>query len=111
MGYPLCVQAIVLIAQEQCRLRLKNRPHPPIIQRGNASADVGRRRDGYDIIPAMERPPSPGIKVCELDAEGYCSGCLRTGAEIGRWMAMSPAQQWQLIAELAQRRQVRQPRP
>jgi predicted Fe-S protein YdhL (DUF1289 family) len=30
---------------------------------------------------------------------------LRTGAEIGQWIAMSPAQQWQLIAELAERRQ------
>jgi predicted Fe-S protein YdhL (DUF1289 family) len=55
------------------------------------------------IIP-MERPPSPCIKVCELDTEGHCTGCLRTGAEIGQWMAMSPAQQWQLIAELARRR-------
>jgi uncharacterized protein len=50
-------------------------------------------------------PPSPCIKVCALDAEGYCAGCLRTAAEIGAWISMSPAQQWQLIAELAQRRQ------
>ena len=53
----------------------------------------------------MERPPSPCIKVCTLDAEGFCAGCLRTGAEIGAWMSMSPAQQWQLITELTQRRQ------
>jgi len=55
----------------------------------------------------MERPQSPCIKVCELDAQGYCTGCLRTGAEIGEWLSMSPARQWQLIAELAQRRQSR----
>jgi uncharacterized protein len=54
----------------------------------------------------QERPPSPCINVCVLDAQGYCSGCLRTGAEIGQWMYMSPAQQWTLIAELARRRQV-----
>jgi len=53
----------------------------------------------------QERPPSPCIKVCVLDAQGYCSGCLRTGAEIGEWMYMSPAQQWALIAELARRKQ------
>jgi len=29
---------------------------------------------------------------------------LRTGAEIGQWTSMSPAQQWQLIAQLAVRR-------
>jgi hypothetical protein len=59
------------------------------------------------IIP-MERPASPCIKVCELDAQGHCTGCLRTVTEIGQWTAMSPAQQWQLIAELAQRRQIHQ---
>jgi predicted Fe-S protein YdhL (DUF1289 family) len=54
----------------------------------------------------MERPPSPCIKVCELDARGYCAGCLRTGAEIGAWISMTAAQQWQLIAELARRREL-----
>jgi uncharacterized protein len=42
--------------------------------------------------------------VCTLDARGYCVGCLRTGEEIGRWMGMSAAEQWRLIAELAERR-------
>lgn len=49
-------------------------------------------------------PPSPCTKVCTLDAQGFCAGCLRTGAEIGRWMSMSPAEQWQLIEELNARR-------
>lgn len=56
-----------------------------------------------------ERPPSPCTKVCTLDAEGFCAGCLRTGAEIGRWLSMSAAEQWQLIAELQTRRKLRQP--
>jgi predicted Fe-S protein YdhL (DUF1289 family) len=54
-----------------------------------------------------QRPPSPCIKVCSLDADGYCSGCLRTGAEIGRWIAMSAAEQWALLAELERRRRDR----
>jgi predicted Fe-S protein YdhL (DUF1289 family) len=54
-------------------------------------------------IPA-ERPPSPCINVCSLDARGYCVGCLRTGDEIGRWTSMSPAEQWLLLAVLAERR-------
>jgi len=33
-------------------------------------------------------------------------GCLRTGDEIGRWMSMSPAEQWQLLAKLAERREL-----
>ena len=52
------------------------------------------------MIAPMERPPSPCIKVCELDTEGYCRGCLRTGTEIGQWLSMSPVQQWRLIADL-----------
>jgi predicted Fe-S protein YdhL (DUF1289 family) len=32
---------------------------------------------------------------------------LRTGAEIGRWLAMSAAEQWALIAELERRRAAR----
>jgi uncharacterized protein len=54
--------------------------------------------------PPVQRPPSPCINVCNLDARGYCSGCLRTGEEIGRWLAMSAQEQWQLLAELAERR-------
>lgn len=53
------------------------------------------------------RPASPCTKVCTLDARGYCAGCLRTGAEIGRWLAMSAAEQWALIAELERRRAAR----
>ena len=53
-------------------------------------------------------PPSPCTKVCTLDAQGFCAGCLRTGAEIGRWMSMSAAEQWQLIAQLQVRRKARE---
>jgi predicted Fe-S protein YdhL (DUF1289 family) len=51
-----------------------------------------------------ERPDSPCIKVCSLDAQGYCVGCLRTGEEIAQWPTMSPQQQWDLIARLTARR-------
>jgi predicted Fe-S protein YdhL (DUF1289 family) len=42
-----------------------------------------------------------------LDAKGFCVGCLRTGDEIARWMSMSAAEQWQLIATLRARRDER----
>jgi uncharacterized protein len=51
-------------------------------------------------------PPSPCINVCTLDGRGLCIGCLRTGDEIGRWMAMSVAEQWRLLDEIERRRQV-----
>ncbi|HXY75422.1 MAG TPA: DUF1289 domain-containing protein [Steroidobacteraceae bacterium] len=58
------------------------------------------------LADRAERPPSPCINVCSLDAEGFCIGCLRTGEEIGRWLSMSAAEQWQLLAVLAARRQL-----
>jgi predicted Fe-S protein YdhL (DUF1289 family) len=36
-----------------------------------------------------------------------CIGCLRTGSEIASWLSMTSAEQWQLLAVLAQRRRLR----
>jgi predicted Fe-S protein YdhL (DUF1289 family) len=64
------------------------------------------------LAASLAGPASPCIKICTLDAEGYCVGCLRTGDEIGRWISMSAEEQWQLIAVLEERRKVRtQPPP
>jgi predicted Fe-S protein YdhL (DUF1289 family) len=52
-------------------------------------------------------PQSPCTKVCTLDGDGFCIGCLRTGAEIARWRDMSPQEQWHLLDELAERRRQR----
>jgi len=54
-----------------------------------------------------DRPRSPCTKVCALDEQGYCVGCLRTADEIGRWTSMSAAEQWRVVAELKQRREAR----
>jgi len=64
-------------------------------------------RPDFELM-RREPPPSPCTKVCALDAQGLCAGCFRTGAEIGRWMAMSVAEQWALIAELQERRKLRE---
>jgi monothiol glutaredoxin len=53
-----------------------------------------------------ERPPSPCINVCRLDARGLCVGCLRSGEEIAGWLAMSGAEQWRLLDELRERRKL-----
>jgi len=50
-----------------------------------------------------ERPESPCIGVCALDDDDRCLGCRRTRAEIALWTRMTPAQQWRLMRELAQR--------
>jgi predicted Fe-S protein YdhL (DUF1289 family) len=60
---------------------------------------------------AQVRPESPCIKICILDVQGLCTGCLRTVTEIATWMAMTSAEQWQLLAELEERRKRRLPQP
>ena len=52
-----------------------------------------------------ERPLSPCIQICTLDAGRRCLGCGRTLEEISRWALMTPAEQWVLIDELALREQ------
>ena len=130
------MQVIVLARMLGLAAGLKNRPAPPIIQCRQGVADaagvggaITREPGACDMIRAArssrrsltpletmnpelmsrERPPSPCTKVCTLDAQGFCAGCLRTGAEIGRWMSMSAVEQWQLIAELQNRRKLREP--
>ena len=53
-----------------------------------------------------QAPPSPCTNICTLDAQGLCIGCLRSGDEIARWMSMSPAEKWRLLAVLAERRKL-----
>jgi uncharacterized protein len=53
---------------------------------------------------ACAGPMSPCISVCALDAQGYCTGCLRTIDEIAGWTSMSAEEQWQLLRELDERR-------
>ncbi|HEY7887666.1 MAG TPA: DUF1289 domain-containing protein [Steroidobacteraceae bacterium] len=53
-----------------------------------------------------DRPRSPCTRICSLDEQGYCIGCLRTADEIGRWTSMSAAEQWRVVAELEKRREL-----
>ncbi len=46
---------------------------------------------------------SPCIKVCELDGEGVCIGCLRTAAEIAAWPGMDVATRRRLLSLLEAR--------
>lgn len=47
---------------------------------------------------------SPCILVCSIDEEtSYCFGCGRTRAEIGAWIAMSPAERRKVMDALPAR--------
>jgi uncharacterized protein len=49
--------------------------------------------------------PSPCSSVCQMHvATGWCSGCLRTLAEIGEWSDLDDSEKrkvWQIIGERA----------
>jgi uncharacterized protein len=53
-------------------------------------------------------PQSPCINICKLEERGYCSGCLRSLAEIAGWSSMSTAQRWQVLEAVEQRRRERE---
>ncbi|MEQ8207012.1 MAG: DUF1289 domain-containing protein [Woeseia sp.] len=50
------------------------------------------------------RPASPCTRVCTLDDQDVCLGCLRTLAEIVGWARMTAEEQRVLIDELPARR-------
>ena len=57
---------------------------------------------------AIEIPcdiPSPCIGVCRLRADGYCEGCLRSGDEIARWVAMGESERTRMMLEVLPRRE------
>ena len=57
------------------------------------------------LMPTIE---SPCVKVCTLDAQaGLCLGCGRTLDEIARWLAMTPVERAQIMADLPSRRAAR----
>lgn len=44
---------------------------------------------------------SPCIKICQLDPDRtYCTGCMRTLQEIGRWSQMSEAERLAIVERL-----------
>jgi predicted Fe-S protein YdhL (DUF1289 family) len=50
---------------------------------------------------------SPCVKVCAIDpTTGWCLGCGRSMAEIGRWSTLTADQRREVIAQLAERKAV-----
>lgn len=47
---------------------------------------------------------SPCVKICKLNSQGLCEGCLRTRDEIARWLDMSEAERMAVIVLLRRRR-------
>lgn len=63
--------------------------------------------DGPLLDKTVNRPMSPCISICALDATGHCAGCMRTRDEIAGWIRMTPGEQWQLLQTLEERRAAR----
>lgn len=51
---------------------------------------------------------SPCIGICQLDDQGLCVGCWRSGDEIGRWLGMSEAEREYLMDKVLPQRQSEQ---
>lgn len=64
---------------------------------------------GHAVEPksGSAQPPAlltPCIGLCELGADGYCDGCHRSAAEIGRWTSMSDPERRLLMDEILPQR-------
>jgi 8-oxo-dGTP pyrophosphatase MutT (NUDIX family)/predicted Fe-S protein YdhL (DUF1289 family) len=44
------------------------------------------------LLAVDAAPSSPCVRLCRLQADGLCGGCLRTGAEIAAWSRMDDGQ-------------------
>lgn len=53
-----------------------------------------------DAFPRQRAVLSPCVGVCELGADGLCTGCRRTGAEIAAWPAMDDAARLRVMERL-----------
>lgn len=50
---------------------------------------------------------SPCTGVCTLDEDGYCHGCLRSNAEIARWLQMDDDERLRLMEVVLPAREAR----
>lgn len=48
---------------------------------------------------------SPCVGICQLGRDGYCEGCLRSGDEIARWVAMGEQERRHLLLEVLPKRE------
>ncbi|MEO5558386.1 MAG: DUF1289 domain-containing protein [Dokdonella sp.] len=56
------------------------------------------------MIPIQLPILSPCVGICQLARDGYCEGCLRTGDEIARWVAMGEQERKRLLFEVLPQR-------
>lgn len=57
--------------------------------------------------PAYRAVLSPCVGICSLDANGLCEGCLRSSAEIARWIQMNDDERLHLMEVVLPRREAR----
>jgi hypothetical protein len=55
------------------------------------------------MTTTTDTPRSPCIKVCVLDAQNLCVGCLRTLDEIAGWEAMSRTERIAVLGRVERR--------
>jgi predicted Fe-S protein YdhL (DUF1289 family) len=55
------------------------------------------------MTTTTDTPRSPCIKVCVLDQQNLCVGCLRTLDEIAGWDAMSQDEQIAVLGRVERR--------
>lgn len=66
----------------------------------------------FGHMTTIPHPPpilSPCIGICHLGTDGYCEGCLRSGDEIARWIAMGEAERRRIVEQVLPQREAGRP--
>ena len=50
---------------------------------------------------------SPCIGICDIDDDGLCAGCHRTGTEIAQWVTMNDDARLRMMDEVLPQREAR----
>lgn len=51
--------------------------------------------------------PTPCQKHCGIDESLLCSGCMRTGRQIGAWLVMGDEEKWDILGKLPRPRRAK----
>ena len=71
-----------------------------IQKRRDAASVVASAIMSMPVVTPVVLPLTPCIGVCRLDAQGFCVGCQRTGAEIASWRTLPDDERLRFMEEV-----------
>lgn len=80
------------------------RPSRRIAYQGLGLSVPAHVRNLFDMTYQYRAVLSPCIGICNIDDDGLCAGCHRTGAEIAHWPVMNDDNRLRMLDEVLPQR-------